>query len=141
MKLKEFRLTSGRLVVTDHDVNTSPQYALKLLFVCSRNRMRSLTAERVFKDIPGIQARSAGTQPDARVVVTEGHLGWADMIFFMERSHLNRVQRRFREALAGKPTIVLRLADEYEFMQPELIAALRERVTPHLSQYLGTEEA
>ena len=38
----------------------------KLLFICSRNRKRSLTAEQIFSGIPGYQVRSAGTQPDAR---------------------------------------------------------------------------
>ncbi|MCC6235761.1 MAG: hypothetical protein IT580_24200 [Verrucomicrobiales bacterium] len=57
---------------------------LKVIFVCSQNRMRSLTAENMLQGIPGYQARSVGTQPDARIVVTEGHLGWADLIVCME---------------------------------------------------------
>jgi len=36
---------------------------LKLLFICSRNRWRSLTAEKIFDGANGIQARSAGTNP------------------------------------------------------------------------------
>ena len=54
---------------------------MKLLFVCSRNRRRSLTAEKIFDSSPLHQARSAGTQPDARIVITEGQIGWADIIF------------------------------------------------------------
>jgi predicted protein tyrosine phosphatase len=57
-----------------------------------------LTAERIFAGIPGIHARSAGTQPDARIVVTEGHIGWADIIFLMEKSHVNRLRRKFPES-------------------------------------------
>ena len=48
---------------------------MKLLFICSRNRFRSLTAEQVFSGLPGYEVRSAGTQPGARIVVTEGMLG------------------------------------------------------------------
>ena len=62
----------------------SENFATKLLFVCSRNRMRSLTAEKIFSCIPGYKVRSAGTQPQARIVVNEGHLRWADIIFVME---------------------------------------------------------
>jgi hypothetical protein len=55
----------------------------KLLFACSRNRMRSLTAEKLFDGFPLYQVRSVGTQPDARIVVTEGHpltpCGWPCM--------------------------------------------------------------
>jgi predicted protein tyrosine phosphatase len=103
----------------------------KLLFVCSRNRFRSLTAEHIFGGIPGIQVRSAGTQPDARIVVTEGHIGWADIIFVMEKSHLNRLRRKFPEALQGKRTVTLLIPDEYTFMQQELIDELRAKVCMH----------
>ncbi|HAJ04416.1 MAG TPA: phosphotyrosine protein phosphatase, partial [Brevundimonas sp.] len=36
-----------------------------LLFLCSRNRLRSPTAERVFAYWPGIETASAGLAPDA----------------------------------------------------------------------------
>src|SRR5687767_4676396 len=52
------------------------QKASKLLFICSRNRIRSLTAEKLVEGEPAYEARSAGTQPSARIVVTEGHIGW-----------------------------------------------------------------
>jgi predicted protein tyrosine phosphatase len=48
----------------------------KILFVCSRNQRRSLTAELVFSKAPGLQVRSAGTAEGARIKVTAGHLGW-----------------------------------------------------------------
>ena len=62
----------------------------KLLFICSRNEIRSLTAERMFSGSPQFQARSAGTQPQARVRVTEGLIGWADIVFAMEKSHVSK---------------------------------------------------
>jgi predicted protein tyrosine phosphatase len=107
-------------------------HPVKLLFVCSQNRIRSLTAEEVFKAMPGIQARSAGTQPAARVVVTKGHIGWADFIFVMEKSHQQRLLEKFPEALAGKRLITLHIPDEYQFLQPELIDELRVKVVQHL---------
>ncbi|OUL12406.1 phosphotyrosine protein phosphatase, partial [bacterium AM6] len=39
---------------------------LNLLFVCSRNQLRSPTAEAMWQRRPGISARSAGTSPHAR---------------------------------------------------------------------------
>lgn len=104
----------------------------KLLFVCSRNRLRSLTAERIFSGIPGLQVRSAGTQPEARIVVTAGHVGWADVIFLMEKSHLHRLRQKFPEALEGKQTVTLLIPDDYEFMQPELIDELYAKVSPYV---------
>jgi predicted protein tyrosine phosphatase len=106
--------------------------ARKLLFVCSRNRWRSPTAEQVFDGWTGLQARSAGTEPGARIKVTAGHVGWADLIFVMEKKHLRRLRDRFAEELAGKRVICLNIPDEYQFMQPELVARLQEGVAPHL---------
>ncbi len=97
----------------------------KLLFVCSRNKLRSLTAEKLFEGFQAYQVRSVGTQPDARIVITEGHIGWADLIFVMEKSHLNRIRQKFPEALQGKQVITLSIPDDYEFMQPELLDELR----------------
>jgi len=105
----------------------------KLLFVCSQNRMRSLTAEKLFEGFSLYQVRSAGTQPDARIVVTEGHLGWADVIFCMEKSHLNRLRRKFPEAIRGKRVICLHIPDDYEFMDPVLIDELRAGLAPHVT--------
>ena len=106
----------------------SPDLPLKLLFVCSRNRRRSLTGERLFDGVAGYEARSAGTQPGARVPLTPGLLGWADVIFFMERSHLNRTEERFPEVLVEKETHVLRIPDDYEYMQEELLDELRAKL-------------
>ena len=105
---------------------------LKLLFVCSRNRRRSLTAEKIFSGLAGCEVRSAGTQPEARIVVTEGHLGWADVIFVMEKSHVGRLRRKYPEAMAGKEVVTLLIPDEYEFMQTELIDELRARVSAYI---------
>lgn len=114
------------------DDHAQHQHPLKILFVCSMNRFRSLTAEKIFEGRPGLQVRSAGTQPDARIVVTEGHVGWADILFLMEKSHLNRLRRKFPEAMEGKHTVTLHIPDDYEFMQPELIDELLAKVPPHL---------
>jgi predicted protein tyrosine phosphatase len=39
---------------------------VNVLLVCSRNQWRSPTAEQVWRKLPGIQVRSAGTSPKAR---------------------------------------------------------------------------
>lgn len=54
------------------------------------------------------------------------------MIFVMEKKHLRRLRDRFAEELAGKRVICLNIPDEYQFMQPELVARLQEGVAPHL---------
>ena len=105
---------------------------LKILFVCSQNRWRSLTAEKLYAGFPGYEVRSAGTEPGARVRVSAGHVGWADVIFAMERRHVDRLRAKFPEELADKPLICLRVPDEFEFMEAELVDALKTALAPHL---------
>jgi len=97
----------------------------KLLFICSRNRWRSLTAEHMFEGNPGYSVKSAGTEPGARIRVNEGHLGWADLIFVMEKKHARILQPKFTEALIGKRIICLQIPDEFEYMHPELVNLLK----------------
>lgn len=111
--------------------STAPR---QLLFICSQNRWRSLTAERLFDGHPVYQARSAGTEPGARVRVTAGHIGWADAVFVMERKHADVLRQKFGEALAGKPLVLLRIPDKFQFMAPILQDLLRERLQEHLPE-------
>ena len=87
----------------------------------------------MFKDHPRYEARSAGTENGARVKVTAGHIGWADRIFCMERKHADRLRDKFPDQLEGKPLVVLRIPDDFRFMDPALIALLQDE----LSDYLG----
>ncbi len=106
---------------------------MKLLFVCSRNRWRSPTAEAIFDGVNGCTARSAGTEPSARVRVTEKMIGWADWIFCMERRHVTRLRERFDPALFdGKRLVCLDIPDDYEFMDPELVAILKSALNEYL---------
>ena len=105
----------------------------KLLFLCSRNQWRSPTAEALFKDHPRFEARSAGTENNARIKLTAGHVGWADIVFCMEKKHVARVQEKFSDELADKPLIVLRIPDDYGFMDPALTALLRSELSNHLA--------
>ena len=86
----------------------------------------------MFKDHPRYEARSAGTANSARVKVTAGHLGWADVIFCMERRHEERLRESFPEELAGKTLITLRIPDDHDFMDPTLVELLRTALSAHL---------
>jgi predicted protein tyrosine phosphatase len=46
----------------------------KLLFICSQNQLRTLTAERLYDGFPGYAVKSAGTEPGARIRVNQGHI-------------------------------------------------------------------
>ncbi len=103
-----------------------------ILFVCSRNRLRSPTAEQVFADWPDVETASAGLAPDADEVLTAEHLDGVAIVFVMEKVHLRRLKSRFARELKGVKVVCLDIPDDYTFMQPELVAILEARVTPHL---------
>lgn len=104
----------------------------KLLFVCSQNQWRSPTAEKIFKGFAGYSAKSAGTESGARIKVTAGHIGWADLIFVMERRHAERLKSKFSEALAHKKIICLDIPNDLTYMHPELIELLKERLSEYV---------
>ena len=93
---------------------------MNLLFVCSQNKRRSLTAEKIFNGYHGHKAYSAGTESNARVKVTPGLLGWADIIFCMEKKHLRRIKEKYSDIVADKKIVCLNISDDYEFMDREL---------------------
>lgn len=106
---------------------------MNLLFLCSQNKRRSLTAEKLFDGYHGHRARSAGTEQNARVKVTPGLLRWADIIFCMEKKHVRRIQEKYADILAGKRVICLYIDDDYEYMDRELQYLLESCVCEYLS--------
>jgi predicted protein tyrosine phosphatase len=105
-----------------------------VLFICGQNRLRSPTAEQTFAHRKDIAVASAGVNHDAENPVTPELLGWADIIFVMERSHRDKLQQRFRASLKGKRVVCLEISDEYDFMDPRLVQVLEARVPPHLPE-------
>ena len=105
---------------------------MNLLFVCSQNKLRSPTAEIVFADYPGVDTASAGLNNHAEAPVGGELLEWADLIFVMERTHRNKLSRRFQQYLRGAKIITLDIPDDYAFMDPALVRLLKIKVSRHL---------
>ena len=103
-----------------------------VLFVCSQNRLRSPTAEQVFASSNGVSTASAGTNNDAEVPITSDLVQWADIIFVMEKSHRNKLQKRFKADLKDARLICLDIPDEFKFMDDGLVRPLRTKVTRFL---------
>ena len=106
---------------------------MRLLFVCSENRLRSPTAEAVFSEYDGVEAISAGTNADAETPVSGDLIEWADVILVMEKAHRNKISKKYRELLKGKKLAVLNIPDIYECMQPKLIQLLKVRVPRYVT--------
>ncbi len=101
---------------------------LNVLFVCSRNRWRSPTAEQVWRRHPRVNARSAGTSAGARRPVSAADLEWADVVLVMEDKHRSRLLADDRRLLEHKPVHVLDIPDEYAYMDPDLVELLDDPV-------------
>ena len=97
----------------------------RLLFICSRNQLRSPTAEAVFSG-------RAGLDSDAVVLLSPEQVAWADLIFVMEKTHAAKLRRKFRSVLNGQRVIVLGIPDDYGYMDPALVALLGKKVPNHL---------
>ena len=105
---------------------------INILFVCSENKLRSVTAEVVFSGHPKINALSAGTNRDAETTVTGDLIEWADVILVMGKTHKNKVAKKFKDLLKGKKLAVLDIPDNYDVMDEELVATLKARVPRYL---------
>lgn len=103
-----------------------------ILFICSRNQWRSPTAERVWKNCPDINVRSAGTSSSAKRTVSIKDIEWADVILVMEEKHKNRLQTSFRRTLLHKELYILDIPDEYQFMDTELVSILTSEVGAYI---------
>jgi predicted protein tyrosine phosphatase len=101
---------------------------MRLLFVCSRNRLRSPTAAAVFSGYPGVEAISAGTSPDAENPISADLIEWADVVLAMERIHRRKLNERFGARLKAKKVVVLDIPDDYGFMDPDLVRILKVKV-------------
>ena len=101
---------------------------MRILFVCSENRLRSPTAAAVFSEYPGVEAISAGTNADCETPVSGDLVEWADVILVMEKPHRNKVAKKFRTLLKNKKLAVLDIPDDYDYMDEHLINLLENRV-------------
>jgi predicted protein tyrosine phosphatase len=99
-----------------------------VLFVCSRNKLRSPTAEQVFSEYPEIEVASAGISHDADVSLGPELLRWADLIFVMEKVHRTKLSKKFRAYLANKRIVCLDIPDDYDYMDPALVQLLQAKV-------------
>lgn len=106
---------------------------MNLLFICSQNKRRSLTAEKMFDGYNGHKAYSAGTESNSRIKVTPGLLRQADIIFCMEKKHVRRIREKYPDIVDNKKLVCLNIPDDYGFMDRELQELLESYVYEYIS--------
>jgi predicted protein tyrosine phosphatase len=98
---------------------------MKVLFICNQHINRSRTAEEVFRE--QFKTMSAGLYNDNPV--NEQQLGWADIIIVMEESQRKELASRFPKQYMKKQVLCLGIPDIYFYNQPELIEAIKEKMS------------
>ena len=76
--------------------------------------------------------KSAGTENNARIKVTGGMIGWADIIFTMEKKHSKRIQEKYKEEIKDKKVVCLYIPDEFEYMDNKLIEIIKDKIEKYM---------
>lgn len=110
-----------------------------VLFVCTGNIQRSLTAEHICMQwYPHIHFRSAGVsrrecERNRRTLCSIELLRWADQVFVFENMHRERITEHTGQQFTHK-IINLDIEDRYKYKEPELVSLLQTK----LAEYLET---
>lgn len=98
-----------------------------VLVVCGRNKRRSRTAEYLFKNDMRFDIRSVGLSPKSERQLRVKDLEWADLVLVMDNQQKKRIVDQFRKT--ELPEIqTLHIDDVYEYLEPELIEILTEKI-------------
>jgi protein-tyrosine phosphatase len=103
-----------------------------ILGVCGRNKRRSRTAEYLFKNDSRFNIRSVGLSPKSPRTINERDIQWASLIFVMDDDQAKRITATYRNSSLPKVQ-VLHIDDVYEYLDPELIELLNDRIITTLT--------
>jgi len=107
---------------------------LRVLFVCTQNKVRSLTAEHLYRERPDLDVRSCGTAAFAKNQLTEEVMKWADMVFIFDELQAEAIDKKFGKDAFGKEIISLGLADVYQYKSESLVLKLTAKIEPYLGR-------
>jgi predicted protein tyrosine phosphatase len=102
-----------------------------ILVVCGRNKVRSRTAEYIFKNDLRFNIKSVGFSSKSDRQLSEKDIEWSDLIFVMVQGYASRILGLYRH-LDLPPIEILHIDDIYEYLDTELIELLTERINSTL---------
>ncbi len=114
-------------------MSESPQ-KLRVLFVCRQNKVRSLTAEQLYRERPDLEVRSAGTATFAKNQLSDELLTWADSIFVFDHSQTEAIESRFGHIVRDKQIVCLDLPDTFAYKSQSLVIKLTAKLEPYLGR-------
>ncbi|WP_299178773.1 hypothetical protein [uncultured Neptuniibacter sp.] len=110
---------------------------MNILFVCTANIQRSLTAEHLCARLyPCHSFKSAGVSKkecsrNNSTLCTVALLDWADIVFTFEKMHAERIEQHTAGEYTGK-IINLNIEDRFQYNAPELITLIKEKLANYL---------
>jgi predicted protein tyrosine phosphatase len=106
----------------------------KVLFFCRQYKVRSLTAVQLYRVLPDLEVRSAGTVTFAKNQLTEELLNWADAVFVFDEGQVAAMEKRFGTKEFGRPVICLGLPDTFDYKSQQLVLKLTTKLEPYLGR-------
>jgi predicted protein tyrosine phosphatase len=126
-KIDFFKIKGNKMGFGIHSNSYQGDYK-RVLTVCSANMLRSPTMAHVLASAPyDYNTRSAGTAHFALIPVTDDLLFWADEIVCADTEHATTINAKLMSLNLDKPIIDLRIPDNYEYRNPELIMIIQKR--------------
>ena len=107
---------------------------LRVLFVCTQNKVRSLTAEHLYHVRPDLEVKSCGTANFAKNRFTRELLEWAEVVFVFDDSQLDFIAQTFGKDALGKPVVCLGLPDVFTYKSDPLVVKLVAKLDPYLGR-------
>ncbi len=113
---------------------TESETKKRVLFICTQNKVRSLTAEHLYRVRPDLDVKSCGTATFAKNQLTPELLNWAEAVFTFDDSHMETIEKGFAPHVQGKPVICLGLPDVFTYKSDALVVKLTAKLEPYLGR-------
>ena len=107
---------------------------LRVLFVCTQNKVRSLTAEHLYHVRPDLEVKSCGTANFAKNQFTHELLEWAEVVFVFDQTQLDFIEQKFGKDALGKPVVCLGLPYVFTYKSDALVVKLVAKLDPYLGR-------
>ena len=113
---------------------TESESKKRVLFVCTQNKVRSLTAEHLYRGRPDLEVKSCGTATFAKNQLTKELVNWAEVVFTFDDSQMEVIGKNFAKETAGRVIICLGLPDIFTYKSDALVVKLTTKLDPYLGR-------
>lgn len=113
---------------------TESETKRRVLFVCTQNKVRSLTAEHLYRVRPDLDVKSCGTATFAKNQLTKDLLKWAEVVFTFDDSQMDVIEKNFSAEAQSRIVVCLGLPDIFTYKSDALVVKLTAKLDPYLGR-------